>query len=151
MIATLLGEDENLICIMAIMFFTFVGSFAKDYLLLFKYHTKIQVGRIIFSSITASIFAYLLMPLILKYLSIGGLIACSFIAGLSGFEMLDRISSFGKVFALLKFLICGHYDVRDLDDILNKNDNREKITKIIIATDNNEQIKNIIEKESKDD
>lgn len=84
---------------------------------------------------------YLAAPIIIQELSFRGLIAMSFISGLSGFELLDRISSFKNMIGLLKFFI-GVKDARDVEDMLTKKEIEEKTEEILRrnkSKDNNEK------------
>lgn len=83
---------------------------------------------------------YLAAPIIIQELSFRGLIAMSFISGLSGFELLDRISSFKNMVGLLKFFV-GVKDVRDVEDMLTKKEIEEKTEAMLRnkSKDNNEK------------
>ena len=102
-ITTLAAED--LIGIVIIFFVSFIGSFAKVYLKLMRLKPgkehHFNMIEVVLSSFTATIIIFAFSPYIEAYLSLRGIILCSFIAGLVGFELLIRLSSIKGIIALL--------------------------------------------------
>ena len=98
-------EDILEICI--IFFFSFIGSFAKDYLKMIRLSKRIYFNfiEIILSSFTASVITYALSTHIQQYVGIRGLVLVSFVIGLLGFELLIRLSSINGVINLITTLI----------------------------------------------
>ena len=60
---------------------------------------------VVLSSFTATIIIFAFSPYIEAYLSLRGIILCSFIAGLVGFELLIRLSSIKGIIALLTSIV----------------------------------------------
>lgn len=132
MTTTLLANEEVL-CVITIIVFTLIGSFAKDYILIFTHRAKrINFGRVFFSTITASIVVYTFAPIIMNQLSIRGLIGASFLSGLSGFQILYNLSSFHGTMRFVKFLFGFGRQVEDDFSDLKK---EGRVTKIIITKD----------------
>lgn len=106
-ITTLAAED--LIGIVIIFFVSFIGSFAKVYLKLMRLKPgkehHFNMIEVVLSSFTATIIIFAFSPYIEAYLSLRGIILCSFIAGLVGFELLIRLSSIKGIIALLISII----------------------------------------------
>lgn len=105
-ITTLAAED--LIGIAIIFFVSFIGSFAKVYLKLMRLNPKkdrINMTEVVLSSFTATIIIFAFSPYIEAALSLRGVILCSFIAGLVGFELLNRLSSIKGIIGLLASIV----------------------------------------------
>ena len=98
-------EDILEICI--IFFFSFIGSFAKDYLKMIRLSKRVYFNfiEIILSTCTASVITYALSIHIQQYAGTRGLVLVSFVIGLLGFELLIRLSSINGVITLLTTLI----------------------------------------------
>lgn len=98
-------EDILEICI--IFFFSFIGSFAKDYLKMIRLGKRVYFNfiEIVLSTATASVITYALSVHIQQYVGTRGLVLFSFIIGLLGFELLIRLSSINGVITLLTTLI----------------------------------------------
>ena len=106
-ITTLAAEDS--IGIAIIFFVSFIGSFAKVYLKLMRLKPEgdhhFNMTEVVLSSFTATIIIFAFSPCIEAYLSLRGVILCSFIAGLVGFELLNRLSSIKGIIALLASIV----------------------------------------------
>ena len=98
-------EDILEICI--IFFFSFIGSFAKDYLKMIRLSKRVYFNfiEIILSTCTASVITYALSIHIQQYAGTRGLVFVSFVIGLLGFELLIRLSSINGVITLITTLI----------------------------------------------
>lgn len=99
---------EGVLEMMTIVFFAFLGSFAKIYLRIMKLKTRASFSSFIetiLSTITASILIYSFSEYIVSYFSNKGILMFSFIAGLVGFEILIRISNLNNIVSLIfKFI-----------------------------------------------
>lgn len=106
-ITTLAAED--LIGIAIIFFVSFIGSFAKVYLKLMRLNPErdhhFNMTEVVLSSFTATIIIFAFSPYIEAALSLRGVILCSFIAGLVGFELLNRLSSIKGIIGLLASIV----------------------------------------------
>lgn len=100
---------EDLIGLAIIFFVSFIGSFAKVYLKLMRLKPKVDhhfnMTEVILSSFTATIIIFAFSPYIEAAFSLRGVILCSFITGLVGFELLNRLSSIKGIIALLASII----------------------------------------------
>lgn len=149
MITTILSNDE-LVGIVTIILFALIGSCAKDYMcLLNKELTKINLLRIFFATITASIISYFAYPIIISNLEFRGVIFCSFILGLTGFELLQRLSSLNNIFSMIRFILYNNIKRIDSDMYPNrvrmKNDDKKPLN---ITINNNS---GVINKEENND
>lgn len=116
-------EDIVKFCI--ILFFSFIGSIAKDYLKILRYANKSKFNfiEIFLSMITASITVFAFESYIESLTSIKGVITASFVTGLIGFELLTRISSIHGLFKFLGSLISLYKNA--YNDIDNKDNDKE--------------------------
>ena len=100
---------EDLIGLAIIFFVSFIGSFAKVYLKLMRLKPKVDhhfnMTEVVLSSFTATIIIFAFSPYIEAAFSLRGVILCSFITGLVGFELLNRLSSIKGIIALLASII----------------------------------------------
>ena len=141
--------DIEILSILVIIVLSFVGSIAKDYILLFKYNQRIKFGRIILSTITSSIFCYCLEPIAVNYLGFRGLVALSFLSGLVGFEVLTKISTIKGVSSLIKLIFFSNStDIRDYTDVIGRDDEGKKEKVIIIYKDKDDDDKDKPKKDS---
>lgn len=156
--------DINILSFIVIILLSFVGSLAKDYILLFnnKRPQNFRFGRIFFSTISAIIFSYCLEPIIISGFGFRGLIFFSFVSGLIGFEVLTKISSIRAAVKMLSMIFFSKgVDIKDCEEILKDKDKpphpppttiREKIIVIKEKSDDKsieEEIKKLIEKDGK--
>lgn len=99
---------EDLIGLAIIFFVSFIGSFAKVYLKLMRLKPEghhFNMTEVVLSSFTATIIIFAFSPYIEAAFSLRGVVLCSFIAGLVGFELLNRLSSIKGIIALLGSII----------------------------------------------
>lgn len=149
--------DIDVLSFIVIISLSFIGSLAKDYILLFKYNQKIKFARIFLSTITSSIFSYCLEPVAIENFGFRGLIMISFLSGLVGFEILTRISSVKGVVELIGLIFFSRStDFRDYKDVIRDGEDKpppkEKI--IVVYKDKTEKsdeddIEKIIKKDGK--
>lgn len=99
---------EDLIGLAIIFFVSFIGSFAKVYLKLMRLKPEghhFNMTEVVLSSFTATIIIFAFSPYIEAAFSLRGVVLCSFIAGLVGFELLNRLSSIKGIIALLVSIV----------------------------------------------
>ena len=100
---------EIILRISTILFFSFIGSFAKDYLKIIHdpNKNKFNIIEIFLSTMTAFIVVFTISEYIENWFTVKGLLGFSFLLGLLGFELLNRLSTIngiGKfIGACLKF------------------------------------------------
>jgi hypothetical protein len=95
-------EAEDIIYLILILFLSFIGSLSKDYVVMFNGKGQMNVKRIIFSTFTASIITFIFSPLIVESFGVRGIIAGAYLAGLVGFELLQRMSTTEGILDLLE-------------------------------------------------
>lgn len=142
MISTILSNNE-LVEIVTIILFALLGSCAKDYVcLLNKELTKINLLRIFFATITGSIISYFAYPIVIYNLDFRGVIFSSFLLGLTGFELLQKLSSLNGIFNLIRFIL--YTNIKKIDDEIGPNRVRVKEDKnpLNITINNNSNIVN---------
>lgn len=104
-IDNLLGSD-SLLDLCVISFVSFLGSFSKTYLSVMRdpYKQKSLSQRfleIILSTITATILIFTFSTKIEQDYSLRGVVLASYIAGLVGYELLNRFSSIKGIMSLI--------------------------------------------------
>ena len=96
---------DDFIVLLIIGILSFFGSVGKDYLAMFYYHREMNPIRIILSTITSLLFIFGVSDVILEYTGVKGLMLASFLCGLVGFELLQRVSTIKGLFGILEELI----------------------------------------------
>ena len=92
---------SDFIAFLVIFLLSFFGSVGKDYLRMFAMQKHMSLSRILLSTITSTVFIFALCDTIIEYSGVKGLMCVSFISGLLGFELLQRVSTIG---GLIKFI-----------------------------------------------
>lgn len=92
---------NDFVALLLIFLLSFFGSIGKDYLRMFNMQKHMSLSRILLSTITSTVFIFALCDMIVEYCGVKGLMCVSFISGLLGFELLQRISTIG---GLIKFI-----------------------------------------------
>ena len=95
---------DDFIALMIIGILSFFGSVGKDYLAMFSYHRRMNPIRITLSTVTSLLVIFGVSDVILEYTGVKGLMLASFLCGLVGFELLQRISTLKGIFGLLERL-----------------------------------------------
>jgi hypothetical protein len=116
---TVLGKlDLTLFIIVAL---SLSGSYGKDYLRILRSPTpsRISISNILLSTITASICTYGLSDIIVTNIGPKALLVISFIMGLIGFQLLEKLSTIEGVLGLAK-------DIKALDGNSGSQSNRER-------------------------
>ena len=96
---------DDFIVLLIIGILSFFGSVGKDYLAMFYYHREMNPIRIILSTITSLLVIFGVSDVILECTGVKGLMLASFLCGLVGFELLQRISTLKGIFGLLERLV----------------------------------------------
>ena len=100
---------------------------------MFYYHREMNPIRIILSTITSLLVIFGVSDVILEYTGVKGLMLASFLCGLVGFELLQRLSTIKGLFGILEELIAfkkfmDNTSVNNQDDN-NSSGNRSKKNK----------------------
>lgn len=114
---------DDFVILLIIGILSFFGSVGKDYLALFSYHRQMNHVRIILSTITSLLVIFGVSDVILDYTGVKGLMLSSFLCGLVGFELLQRISTLKGLFGILEKLIAFKKFV-DNASVENQEDNK---------------------------
>ena len=96
---------DDFVALLIIGLLSFFGSVGKDYLAMFSYHRRMNPTRITLSTVTSSLVTFGMSELILEYSGVKGLMLSSFLCGLVGFELLQRISTLKGLFGFLEKLV----------------------------------------------
>ena len=129
---------EDGIALAVVVLLSFMGSIAQDYLALFNCQRKKSFIRILLSTTTASIIIFAFSPWIIDKVCLGfrGLAAISFIGGLVGFELLQKISNINGLLELIReYLDVLALAKKILSDKKEPKDD-ETLAKTIITIDN---------------
>jgi len=96
---------DDFVALLIIGLLSFFGSVGKDYLAMFSYHRRMNPIRIALSTITSSLVIFGASEVILEYNGVKGLMLSSFLCGLVGFELLQRVSTLRGLFEFLEKLV----------------------------------------------
>ena len=123
---------DDFIVLLIIGILSFFGSVGKDYLAMFYYHREMNPIRIILSTITSLLVIFGVSDVILEYTGVKGLMLASFLCGLVGFELLQRISTLKGIFGLLERLVAFKKfmetsgSVQENDNLVENQDKEDK-------------------------
>ena len=123
---------DDFIVLLIIGILSFFGSVGKDYLAMFYYHREMNPIRIILSTITSLLVIFGVSDVILEYTGVKGLMLASFLCGLVGFELLQRISTLKGIFGLLERLVAfkkfmeASGSVQENDNLAENQDKEDK-------------------------
>ena len=125
---------DDFIALMIIGILSFFGSVGKDYLAMFSYHRRMNPIRITLSTITSLLVIFGVSNVILEYTGVKGLMLASFLCGLVGFELLQRLSTIKGLFGILEELIAfkkfmDNTSVNNQEDDNKSSGNRSKKNK----------------------
>lgn len=125
---------DDFIVLLIIGILSFFGSVGKDYLAMFYYHREMNPIRIILSTITSLLVIFGVSDVILEYTGVKGLMLASFLCGLVGFELLQRLSTIKGLFGILEELIAfkkfmDNTSVNNQEDDNKSSRNRSKKNK----------------------
>ncbi len=106
-------SSEEVLILLILTITSFIGSLFKDYIMLMQQQQRMKVGRITISTVTSTFLMYSVSVYIMSHFGFRGLIGISYLSGLLGFEILDRLSRFNDVIKIIRIII-------GLDDRLKK-------------------------------
>ena len=84
-----------------------------------------KVGRILMSTISASIITYTFSIYILNHFSFRGLVGIAYFCGLLGFEIVNKLSNLNGVIQILKLLALDSEKLKKIEENLEELDNIE--------------------------
>ena len=122
-------QTEELLIILVSVIMSFIGSLSKDYINLMRKGDRMKIGRIIMSTITASIITYTFSIYILNHFSFRGLVGIAYFCGLLGFELVSKLSNLSGVIQILKLLALDSEKLEKLEENLEALNNEENISK----------------------
>ena len=97
---------------------SFIGSLSKDYINLMRRGTEMKVGRILMSTISASIITYTFSIYILNHFSFRGLVGIAYFCGLLGFEIVNKLSNLNGVIQILKLLALDSEKLKKIEETM---------------------------------
>lgn len=111
-----------------IFFLSLIGSFAKTYLKMIhspSNHYKMNLIEVLLSTFTATIFVFTFSTSIEIKIGVKGLMLVSFIGGLVGFELLNRISSIQGLMGMLSNILSFYNNYKSINT--GKEDDSKKL------------------------
>lgn len=105
---------------------SFIGSLSKDYIMLMQQQQRMKVGRITISTVTSTFLMYSVSAYIMSHFGFRGLIGISYLSGLLGFEILDRLSRFNDVIKIIRIIIGIEDRIKKIEKIVCKEDEQQK-------------------------
>jgi len=111
-------DIETLILMLLIFFLAFCGGFAQDYLTMLKSPSKksLSISFITVSTLMGTLITFAFSEYIEEKIGVRGLMLCSFISGLLGFQILKNISTISGLF---KFLLSVGKLIKDMVKLAN--------------------------------
>lgn len=132
---------DSIVIFIAILIVCWLGSLAKDFIIVFKGEEKrymhltfkYRATRIAFSTAASTLLVFALSDIIIDHIGFKGLLFISLMVGIVGFEVLERISTLNRIIELIDLIVFKRSaDVRDYKDAVNDNDRKVIIKKIYI-------------------
>ena len=120
-----IASSEVILIFCIVLLLAFVGSVAKDYIAAFNGEHKLNIVRILLSTVTACLIIMVFSNFLIDNLGIKGLVGVSFFAGLIGFELLQDISSIDGLLKLVN-------KVTAILSILKEDDTNKSVNNITI-------------------
>lgn len=148
---------DSIVIFIAILIVCWLGSLAKDFIIVFKGEEKrythltfkYRATRIAFSTATSTLLTFALSDTIIDHIGFKGLLFISLMVGIVGFEVLERISTLNRIIELIDLIVFKRSaDVRDYKDAVNDNQQKVIIKKIYI---NDSDKKKYIDDDDEDD
>lgn len=133
---------DSIVIFIAILIVCWLGSLAKDFIIVFKGEEKrymhltfkYRATRIAFSTATSTLLTFALSDTIIDHVGFKGLLFISLMVGIVGFEVLERISTLNRIIELIDLIVFKRSaDVRDYKDAVNDNQRKVIIKKIYIG------------------
>lgn len=133
-------SPNDIVTLLVIFLLGFFGSIGKDYLRMFSFHQHMSLSRVLLSTVTSTIFIFAVSDVVIEYSGIKGLMCVSFIFGLLGFEVLQRISTIGGLFRFIVNMVQTYVSIREtLNQTKNTHTNLENDTMSDETNNNTEE------------
>jgi hypothetical protein len=146
-------NPEDVAFLIVILFLTFLGSLSKDYINLFNNGIRINFKRIMLSTLTASIFTFAFTPIIIYKTGFRGLIVISYMFGIIGFELLQRISTYEGLVDIISRIMLILDSLRSsilfMNGKSNDNNTEESLKRDIEFRESKDTLKAISDKNKK--
>lgn len=150
---------DSIVIFIAILIVCWLGSLAKDFIIVFKgeekrymnFTFKYRVTRIALSTATSTLLVFALSDTIINHIGFKGLLFISLMVGIVGFELLERISTLNRIIEIIDLIVFKRSaDVRDYKDAVS--DNKPKvIIKKIYMNDSDKKNKKYIDDDEDDE
>ena len=119
-------SSEEVLILLILTITSFIGSLSKDYIMLMQQQQRMKVGRITISTVTSTFLMYSVSAYIMSHFGFRGLIGISYLSGLLGFEILDRLSRFNDVIKIIRIIIGIEDRIKKIEKIVCKEDEQHK-------------------------
>ena len=167
---------DSIVIFIAILIVCWLGSLAKDFIIVFKgeekvymhltfkyratrvalylkvrciYTFKYRATRVALSTATSTLLVFALSDTIIDHIGFKGLLFISLMVGIVGFELLERISTLNRIIEIIDLIVFKRSaDVRDYKDAVSDNKTKVIIKKIYISDSDK---KNYIEDDDEED
>lgn len=148
---------DSIVIFIAILIVCWLGSLAKDFIIVFKgeekrymnFTFKYRATRIALSTATSTLLVFALSDTIINHIGFKGLLFISLMVGIVGFELLERISTLNRIIEIIDLIVFKRSaDVRDYKDAVSDNKTKVIVKKIYI---NDSDKKNYIDDDDEED
>ena len=119
-------SSEEVLILLILTITSFIGSLSKDYIMLMQQQQRMKVGRITISTVTSTFLMYSVSAYIMSHFGFRGLIGISYLSGLLGFEILDRLSRFNDVIKIIRIIIGIEDRIKKIEKIVCKEDEQQE-------------------------
>lgn len=119
-------SSEEVLILLILTITSFIGSLSKDYIMLMQQKRRMKVGRITISTVTSTFLMYSISAYIMSHFGFRGLIGISYLSGLLGFEILDRLSRFNDVIKIIRIIIGIEDRIKKIEKVICKEDEQQK-------------------------
>lgn len=132
---------DSIVIFIAILIICWLGSLAKDFIIVFKGEEKkymnltfkYRATKVALSTATSTLLVFALSDTIIDHIGFKGLLFISLMVGIVGFELLERISTLNRIIELIDLVVFKRSaDVRDYKDAVSDNKPKVIIKKIYI-------------------
>ena len=145
---------DSIVIFIAILIVCWLGSLAKDFIIVFKgeekvYTFKYRATRVALSTATSTLLVFALSDTIIDHIGFKGLLFISLMVGIVGFELLERISTLNRIIEIIDLVVFKRSaDIRDYKDAVSDNKTKVIIKKIYISDSDK---KNYIDDDDEED
>lgn len=132
---------DSIVIFIAILIVCWLGSLAKDFIIVFKGEEKVymhltfkyRATRVALSTATSTLLVFALSDTIIDHIGFKGLLFISLMVGIVGFELLERMSTLNRIIEIIDLIVFKRSaDVRDYKDAVSDNQQKVIIKKIYI-------------------